>query len=216
MGLNSILKFFQPKDRIFYSLFEDFAKDLDAMASFLKAAVMERDIYKRTELFQQIHDVEHKNDERTHLIMWELGRNFITPFDREDIHALASAMDDISDYIHSSAKKIKTYQVDPTLDTGITKQADLISEGVHYVTAAVGLLRNMKNMSELAQLIIKINNIETMADDLYDNSIKDLFANEPDAKEVLKRREIYQALETATDRCEDVANVIESIMIKYA
>jgi len=162
-----------------------------------------------------VEDLEHKNDEHTHRIFTELVRNFITPFDREDIHYLASALDDIADYIYSSAKKINFYRVNPN-ELGIRKLADLILEGTVQISNAVSELRNMKNMRKITEALVKVNSIENQADDVYDLSIDRLFETEPDAKEVIKKREIYHAMETATDKCEDAANVIESIIIKYA
>jgi len=159
--------------------------------------------------------MEHANDELTHQLFTELGRNFITPFDREDIHYLATAMDDVADYIYSSAKKINFYRVNPN-DTGIQKFAELIEQGCQHVHKAVIELRDMKNMRSITESLVRINSIENQADDVFDMSIERLFALEEDAKEVIKKREIYQVLEIATDKCEDVANVIESIIIKYA
>ena len=109
MGLNSIMKIFMPKDRIFYSLFEDVAETVSKMGKTLKQIVTQPDFDKRAVLISQIEDLEHVNDDLTHKIFTELGRNFITPFDREDIHYLASALDDICDYIFASAKKSKGY-----------------------------------------------------------------------------------------------------------
>ncbi|MEI9913053.1 MAG: DUF47 family protein [Bacteroidota bacterium] len=105
-GLNSFLKIFMPKNRIFFELFEQVADNCAKMGSVLKDMVAEPDFDKRAALISQIEDLEHANDELTHSIFTELGRNFITPFDREDIHYLASSLDDIADYIYASAKKI--------------------------------------------------------------------------------------------------------------
>lgn len=204
-----------PKNKIFYELFEEVAVTVNQMAVLLKQVVQETDFDKRAALIKQIEDQEHKNDEHTHRIFTELGRNFITPFDREDIHYLASSLDDIADYIYSSAKKINFYRVNPN-DSGIQKITDLIEQGTDQIKKAVMELRNMKNMRQITDALVKVNSIENQADDIFDLSIDRLFETEPDAKEVIKKREIYHALETATDKCEDAANVIESIIIKYA
>ena len=178
-GLQSFLKIFMPKNRIFYELFEKVADNVSKMGSQLKDVVAEPDFDKRAALITQIEDLEHANDELTHNLFTELGRNFITPFDREDIHYLATSLDDIADY-------------------------------------AVTELRDMKNMRSITEALVKINSIENQADDIFDMSIERLFATEPDAKEVIKKREIYQVMEIVTDKCEDASNVIESIIIKYA
>ena len=214
-GFNSILKIFLPKDRVFYQLFEVVAEELVKMGVALKEVVNEPDFEKRAALIKKIEDMEHVNDDHTHHIFTELSRNFITPFDREDIHSLATSLDDIADYIYGSAKKINFYRVNPN-DIGIQKFADLIYLGCVQVHKAVTELRNMKNMRQITDALVAINSIENQGDDIFDMSIERLFATEPDAKEVIKKREIYQIMEVVTDKCEDAANVIESIIIKYA
>lgn len=215
MGLNSIMKIFMPKDKVFYSLFEEVAATVSQMGKLLKEVVAEPDFDKRAALISKLEDMEHINDDFTHKIFTELGRNFITPFDREDIHHLASALDDIADYIYSSAKKINFYRVNPN-DKGMQKMADLIECAADQVKNAVHELRDMKNMRQITDALVKVNSIENQADDIFDMSIDRLFETEPDAKEVIKKREIYQVMEIVTDKCEDAANVIESIIIKYA
>jgi hypothetical protein len=214
-GLNSILKIFLPKDRVFFQLFENVADELVKMGEKLKEIVSESDFDKRAALIKEIEDMEHVNDDYTHQIFTELGKNFITPFDREDIHYLATALDDIADYIYASAKKINFYHVNPN-DTGIQKMADVIAQGCVAVSKAVKELRNMKNMRQITDALVQINSIENQGDDIFDMSIEKLFAEENDAKEVIKKREIYQVMEIVTDKCEDAANVIESIIVKYA
>jgi uncharacterized protein Yka (UPF0111/DUF47 family) len=177
--------------------------------------VAEPDYDKRAAIISRLEDLEHINDDLTHKIFTELGRNFITPFDREDIHYLANALDDIADYIYSSAKKINFYKVNPN-DNGIQKMAELIDQGAEQIKNAVFELRNMTNMRKITDALVKVNSIENQADDIFDMSIDRLFETEPDAKEVIKKREIYQVMEIVTDKCEDAANVIESIIIKYA
>ena len=215
MGLNSILKIFLPKDRVFFQLFEQVAAELVKMGDKLKLVVHETDFEQRAKLIRDIEDMEHVNDELTHNIFSELGKNFITPFDREDIHYLATALDDIADYIYASAKKINFYRVNPN-DAGFQKMADLIAQGCVQVNHAVTELRSMKNMRKITDALVAINSIENQADDIFDLSIDKLFASEPDAKEVIKKREIYQVMELVTDKCEDAGNVIESIIVKYA
>ena len=214
-GFNSFVQLFIPKDKVFYSLFEEVADSVGKMGSLLKEVVNEPDFDKRAVLILQLETLEHINDEFTHRIFTELGRNFITPFDREDIHYLASALDDICDYIYSAAKKINFYKVNPN-DTGIRKMAELIEEGSGLIRNAVKELRNMRDMRKITDALVKVNSIENQADDIFDMSIDRLFQTEPDAKEVIKKREIYQVMEIITDKCEDATNVIESIIIKYA
>ena len=212
---NSFLRIFMPKNRIFYDLFEKAADNVAKMGTLLRNVVGESDFDKRGTLIMQVEDLEHDNDELTHNIFTELGRNFITPFDREDIHYLATSLDDVADYIYAAAKKINFYRVNPN-DPGMHKFSELIEEGAKQVRIAVGELRNMKNMRNITEALVKINSIENQGDDILDFSIERLFNTEEDAKEVIKKRDIYQVMEIVTDKCEDVSNVIESIIIKYA
>ncbi len=214
-GINSILKIFLPKDRVFYQLFESVSSSLVIMGEKLKDVVNEPDFEKRGKLIKDLEDMEHTCDDFTHEIFTQLGKNFITPFDREDIHYLASALDDIADYIYASAKKINFYKVNPS-DSGIQKMADIIAQACVAVNGAIVELRNMKNMRKITDALVLINSIENQGDDIFDLSIERLFDTEPDAKEVIKKREIYQVMEIVTDKCEDAANVIESIIVKYA
>jgi uncharacterized protein Yka (UPF0111/DUF47 family) len=204
-----------PKDKVFYTLFEEVADNVSKMGKTLKEVVTEPDFDKRAAVISKVEDLEHQNDELTHRIFTELGRNFITPFDREDIHYLASALDDICDYTYATAKKINFYRINPN-DVGIQKMADLIEQACDNIKTAVGELRNMRNMRIITDALVKVNSIENQADDVFDMSIDRLFETEPDAKEVIKKREIYQVMEVVTDKCEDAANVIESIIIKYS
>ncbi len=212
----SILKFFLPKDRVFYTLFESASGNLEKIAQKLVMVVNEPDFNKRAAIIKEMEDLEHQNDLLTHNIFLELGKNFITPFDREDIHSLATALDDIADYIYAAGKKINFYKIDPTVDSGIQKTADAIQQAVLAVNQAVIELRNLKNTQKIVECVIKINSIENSADDLFDLSIEKLFESDVDAKELIKKREIYQVMETVTDKCEDAGNVIESIVVKYA
>lgn len=213
--VRSFMKLFMPKDKVFYGLFEEVADNVSKMSKLLITCVGEPDFDRRQQIISQLEDLEHANDELTHRIFTELGRNFITPFDREDIHYLASALDDIADYIFACAKKINFYRVNPN-DTGLQKLAEIVHASSTEVRKAVGELRDMKNMRVITESLIRINSLENQADDMFDMSIERLFATEPDAKEVIKKREIYQSMEMATDKCEDAANVIESIIVKYA
>lgn len=211
-----ILSYFLPKDKVFYSLFEKASDNLELIAQQLLKLVHESDYNKRAAIIEKMREIEHHNDNITHEIFIELGKNFITPFDREDIHSLASALDDIADYIYASGKKINFYKIDPISDQGIQKTASAINDAVAAVKAAVMELRNLKNTQKIIECVIKINSIENNADNIFDMSIEQLFNSDVDAKELIKRRELYMVMETATDKCEDAGNVIESIVVKYA
>lgn len=215
MAFNSFMKIFQPKDRIFYSLFEEVVDTVYEMSELLKKLIVERERDKRFAILSEIENAEHKNDDITHRVYTELSRSFITPFDREDIHFLATALDDVADYIYASAKRMTFYNITND-DEGIIKLANLISFGVQELKTAVRGLRNMRDLQAMTTALVKINSIENQADDIYDLSVERLFDLEQDIKMLIKKREVYHAMETATDKCEDAGNAIETIIIKYS
>lgn len=214
MAFNSIMKIFQPKDRVFYTLFEEVVQTVTEMSDLLKKLIIESERDKRFAILNEIENAEHKNDDTTHRIYTELGRTFITPFDREDIHFLATALDDVADYIYASAKRMTFYNI--SNDEGIIKLANLIAFAVHELKIAVQGLRNMRDLQAMTTALVKINSIENQADDIYDLSVERLFDMEQDVKLLIKKREVYHAMETATDKCEDAGNAIETIIIKYS
>src|SRR5436305_13602738 len=152
----NLLKIFMPKDRLFYSLYEEIANTVAKTGTTLKRVVCEPEFDRRASLVLELETMEHINDELTHKVFTELGRNFITPFDREDIHYLASALDDIADYIFASAKKINFYKVNPN-DQGIQKMADLIDQGCEQIKNAVLQLRDMRDMRQITDALVKVN-----------------------------------------------------------
>jgi uncharacterized protein len=215
MGLNSIIKAFLPKDKVFYSIFEQIGTNLKEMGAAFRAAIEETDVTKRNQMLRALEDGEHKNDEFTHKIFVELGQNFITPFDREDIHYLATSLDDVADFIYASSKKMVNYQV-REIDVFMKDMVIVIQNSIGALDRALHELRNMKNLRAITEACVLINSLENQADDLLDNAIIKLFASNIDAVELVKLKDIYQDMEIITDKCEDAANVIESIIIKYA
>ena len=215
MSLNSIFQYFIPKDKNFFPLFEQASNNLINMAELLNKAVNTKNVEDRSEFFKEIENMEHIGDDITHQIYLELSKNFITPFDREDIHQLATAIDDVADYIHGSANRMLLYKVD-IITEPIQKLAELILQAVTDLDKAVRELRNLKNIRAIADSCVRINSIENQADYVFDRAVGDLFAYEKDAVQLIKYKEVLAALETATDMCEDAANVLESILVKHA
>lgn len=185
------------------------------MAGSLVEAVNSANSGTRDELYKHIDKLENKGDEITHQIYLELGKNFITPFDREDIHALATAIDDVADNIQGAANRMLLYRIDD-LNEHIRKLSDLIYQASLDLEKAVRELKDIRNVRAIADSCIRINSVENQADFVFDRAVADLFLYETDAIRLIKYKEIYSALETATDRCEDAANVMESILVKNA
>jgi len=215
MALGSFVKLFMPKDRVFYGLFEEVSATLVQMGEVFKTAAGESDYTRRDTMLKSLEELEHKNDETTHRIFIELGRNFITPFDREDIHFLATALDDVADYIWGSAKRMVNYDI-MEHDQITVGFAEIIMKSIKELHKAVHELRNMKDLRSITEACVKINSLENEGDDLLDKAMISLFSTTTNPIEVIKKKDLYQMLEIVTDKCEDAANVIESIIIKYS
>src|SRR3569832_151846 len=157
MSLNSIFQYFVPKDKkIFFPLFEQAANNVVVMSAILVDAVNSPDTATREDLFKQIDKLENKGDELTHQIYLELGKNFITPFDREDIHSLATAIDDVADFIQGAANRMSLYRIDE-FDESIRKLCELILQGSNELEKAVRELKDLRNVRIIADSVIRIN-----------------------------------------------------------
>lgn len=215
MGFNQIVKAFVPQDKVFYSIFEDMGSNLIKMAKVYKEALSESSIQERNAKLLSLEQLEHLNDSLTHSVFIELGKNFITPFDREDIHNLAKVMDDVADYMHSSSKRIVNYHI-KEVDRFMLGFADLMVECTEMLAKAVNELRSMKNLRNVAEACVIINSLEAKADQLYDEAISTIFDSDMDTLTIVKLKDVYDEMEIVTDKCEDSADVIETIIIKYS
>ncbi len=211
----SFLKLFQPKDKIFQNLFEQ-AADVTVKISEVFLEAMKQTDAKRFEILAETGGLEHQADEVVHNIYVELNRNFITPFDREDIHALASAMDDVVDYIDEVGHKMKIYEF-TEFNEYVLKMAELNNESVKELKTALYELRNMKNLQKVNDSCLKIHGYESKVDLLYNQAMGELIKNNRnDAVKIIIMKDLYEELELVSDKCQDVSNVIESIVIKYS
>lgn len=215
MSLNSIFNYFVPKDKKFFPLFEQAGANLIEMATLLKESVNSNDLELRKSNSIKIEDLEHTGDKITHQIHLELGRNFITPFDREDIHTLANSLDDVADFIHGAANRMQLYNVE-TPTQPMIEITDLILEATEHVAKALFELKDLKNIRNITDSCVRINSVENKADYIFDKAVADLFEFEKDAISLIKQKEVLSAMEDATDKCEDVADVLESILVKNA
>lgn len=211
----SFLKIFVPQDKKFFVLFDKAALNLSEAGKAMSKLVLAHSKEERQQSFREIEKIEHIGDEITHEIFRELSKNFITPFDREDIHRLVSAIDDIVDYIHGSSKRIELYKLTECTPEMI-KLSELLQTQTEELRRIIYELKNMDKVRNISESLVLINSIENHADDIFDNAVARLFENETNAVEIIKQKEILSALETATDMCEDAANVIDSIIVKMA
>ncbi|MFN7120273.1 MAG: DUF47 domain-containing protein [Saprospiraceae bacterium] len=214
MNLNKILTLFAPKDRVFYALFAKDAENMLLAARTLKELFTIAGNNRRVELVQEIERLEHVGDDITHEIFTQLSLNFITPFDREDIHALASRIDDVVDYIFAAAMRLDLTNIDKVTEP-MTELADLIERCALQVHLAVTELKGL-DYKKISEILVEVHRLENLADTAFDKGISDLFDHEKDPITLIKYQQMLDILENATDRCEDVANVINSIILKYA
>ena len=203
MSLNSIFQFLVPKDKKFFPLFEQASSNLILIAETLHEAV-NLPTNERNTLFQKIDELEELGEEITRQTNIELSKNFITPFDREDIYALITAIDNVADNIHGAASRMKLYQVDK-ITKSIRKLTEINLEACQNIDIAVRELRNLKKIKNITDACAKINKLENKSDTVYDRAVSDLFENEQDA-----------VLESAADKCKSVASVLESIAVKHS
>ncbi|WP_296147762.1 DUF47 family protein [uncultured Flavobacterium sp.] len=214
MSLNSIFQFLVPKDKKFFPLFEQASINLTLLAETLHEAVNAPKA-ERENLFRKIEELEAVIEEITHKTHLELSRNFITPFDREDIHALVKSMDDVADYLHGSASRMRLYQVEK-ITKSIRKLTEINLEACQQIQIAIKELKDLKNLKAISEACKKINKLESKADNVFDKAVADIFENETDAKNIIKYKEVLSALESASDKCKSVANVLESVVVKHS
>jgi len=163
----------------------------------------------------EITELEHQGDTITHQIMAQLHRTFVTPFDREDIALLTNSLDDVTDFIQAAADAMLVYKVDPPSQRA-KELADIIVQAAAEVERAMPELRNRRELKQVLQRCVEINRLENIADRVFRSAMGELFNDSSDMAQVIKWREIYGHMESATDRCEDVANVLEGVALKHA
>ena len=212
MGIGNIFKAFQPKDKVFFVLFEKVAENLVEMSEFFHNGIQNFDANDE-DFLKKIHDFEHNNDDLTHQIYVELGKNFITPFDREDIQALATSLDDVADYIYASTRYIFLYKSPET--KAYAEFSLLIQKACVEIKNAIINLKDFKDLEAVKEACIKINSIENIADDVQSSALIKLFESN-DPIYIIKVQQVLNYLEEVTDKAEDVANVMNSIIIKYS
>ena len=159
--------------------------------------------------------IEHQADDVAHTIIEQLNKTFITPIDREDIHALTMRLDDIVDMINTIVSRMRIYNI-TGVDKNLVEFAEVIEESVLAVAQAIGGLRNIKNVKVVFDACVEVNRLENVGDTMRDKMLMELFETRKDPIAVIKWKDIYQDAETVLDVCEDVANIVDSIMVKQA
>jgi predicted phosphate transport protein (TIGR00153 family) len=204
---------FIPREEKFFDLFQESAQNMVKAAHTLKEMV---DSWKDVEgRVGEITELEHQGDTITHSIMARVHRTFVTPFDREDIVQLAHSLDDVVDFIHAAADAMLLYKVDRPGERA-KELADIIVQAAEEVEKVLPQMKKRIVLSSVLKRCVEINRLENVADRIYRSAIAELFSDAADMADVIKWREIYAHMESATDRCEDVADVLEGVAIKHA
>jgi len=209
-----VFKFsFIPREDKFFGLFEESAHNMVKAAQGLKQMV---DSWEYIDgKVAEISELEHQGDTITHQIMEQLNRTFVTPFDREDIALLAHTLDDVTDFIHAAADAMFIYKIDRP-SRRAKELADIIVQAAAEVERAMPQLRHRAELRQILSRCVEINRLENMADRVFRAAMAELFDDSTDIAQIIKWREIYEHMEAATDRCEDVADVLEGVALKHA
>ena len=214
MRLDRILQALLPRDEHFYGLFEESTQNIVlAAGALLNLPVASYE--ERVQIVEQIKAFEHQGDTVTHRIFSQLSGTFVTPFDPEDIAVLGSALDDILDNIDGAAGRFVLYKI-KEVPPEMVKLMRSLHGSVLELQRGVHLLRRLHKTNELRSVIERVNEYENEADAIFESAIANLFDSQTDPIDIIKLKEVYVALETATDNCEDAANVLETILIKHA
>jgi predicted phosphate transport protein (TIGR00153 family) len=205
-----LLNRFLPRENSFFALFVELAENVHAGT--LALVEMLSNYTNVPAQAERIKDIEHKGDDITHGLFTKLAQTFITPFDREDIHELSSRIDDVLDLTDAAASRMVMFRVD-TVRPGVDDLARVLNEATAKMLGAV---RVLEKHDHILDYCIEINRLENEADRLSRTLIAQLFDEEKDPVQIIKWKEIIEVIETAVDKCEDVANVLESVTLKSA
>jgi len=202
-----------PKEENFFEYFEELADKISEGGQLFVEMTQKKDYSEA--IVTKLKQIEHEADSITHKTYERMHKTFLTPIDREDIYALVNKMDSIMDVIEATAIRIHLYKVKKPSNE-IIIQARILNEAIKKVKSIVHSLRNMKNSEMILKGCVEINTLENEGDVALRTIMADLFAQEKDAIELVKWKDIYQLLEEAIDVCEDVSNIVEGIVLKHA
>ncbi len=216
MKIDRFLQLFIVKEKKFYPLYISQLKNINEATDELKSLFLETNYDRQKEYYQKINALEEKGDKITANIYEEVNKTFVTPFDREDIHVLASKIDTFLDFIHDAARKQVMYKPKTTYKDTITIVDFILEDAVYLQKIVMNLEDINKKRDEILKLCKKIKDIERRVDELYEDFNGFLFENEKDAIELVKHKNIVQSLEDTTDRAKEIGDTIRSIIVKLA
>ncbi|HTQ35670.1 MAG TPA: DUF47 family protein [Steroidobacteraceae bacterium] len=205
-----------PREGKFFDYFNGHASRAAEASNELTLLLSEyADVGARAARIERINTLEHEADRITHDTAALLHTIFVTPLDRDDIHRLISRMDDVLDLIQDTAESLQLYDVQQVTAHAV-ELAQLLREGCENLQSAIGMLASMKNAPEILKLCREVDIMESRADRVMRNAISTLFREEADIRQVIKLKAVYELLEAATDRCQDVADILESVILQNA
>jgi len=208
-----MLSRFFPKDFDFFTLFDRQADCMVEIADCLKKAVEKGKIDEF--YLRKINEIEAKADESAGMVIRQINKSFITPFDREDIHDLTKALDDVIDMVNTISNRLTTYKV-TEVKKNLIEASLVIEEAARALSSAVKGMKDMKNYDVVMASCVEVSRLENISDSLRDSAIAALFETEREAPVIIKWKEIYEVSEAVLDICEDAAHVVESIMLKQS
>ena len=215
MKLDKIFQILVPKDKKFYPLFKEASTNVVAAAVLLTEMVRNTHNSERAEYVAKIKVLEHLGDDYTKTLLKELNKSFITPFDREDILELANRLDGVVDLINTTAKRIVLYNL-TEIPSEFIEMADLILTCAKEIDSIFNGLKDVHSLLQYKDSCRLIHDIESQSDDINHEYLAKIFQEETNGIELIKKKDILTSLEKAIDRCEDVADVIQTIIIKNA
>ncbi len=215
MDFSGLLKYFIPKEKKFYVMFNQAAENTIEASAALVKLINSSELEDRRAIGLAIKAIEKKGDEFTNQIFDVLNRSFITPFDREDINELTSTIDDVVDLVYSLSTKIEIYRC-TVFSTFMKEMVALIAEGCQLIKVAVGGLEDFRHSSKVLKTCKELNKLESRIDEYYHMAISSLFENEKDPIELIKQKEILLNIEKIANKMEDVSDVVKTILVKYA
>jgi uncharacterized protein len=202
-----------PREKKFFVLFEQGTQNALKIAQQLKDMVHIWENVK--ERVGVINDLEHQGDAITHQIFEQLHRSVITPFDREDIALLAHSLDDVADFVHAAADAMLLYKVERPTHRA-KEMVDIVVQAVAEVERAVSEIHDRTGRKQILKRCVEINRLENIGDSVFRSAMAELFDDSTDFADLIKWREIYTHMESVIDRCEDIANILEGVSLKYA
>lgn len=215
MNFSGLLKYFIPKEKKFYAMFNQAAENTIEASAALEKLINSPELEERRAIGLAIKAIEKKGDEFTNQIFDVLNRSFITPFDREDINELTSMIDDVVDLIYGLSTKIEIYRC-TFFSTFMKEMVTQIHLGCLQIKVAVGGLEDFKHSNKVLKACKEINKMESRVDEYYHMAISSLFENEKDPIELIKQKEILLNIEKIANKIEDVSDVVKTILVKYA